>query len=154
MIVFFSLFLISHHAGKLFFSITRMITRITILIARKMFSSCHERGTKKKFWVPMRSRPSDLLIPRSHAPPLNYRDSTVRMGHYVVHMTRVVHTASRISNVDSVTFVDRNKRSCRYHLLLQFPGNCYRSLSKQISKCFPHAPFEYWASVIYRHTDV
>ena len=57
----------------------------------------------------MRSRPSDLRIPRSDALPLNYRDFTVRMGHYVVHMTRVVHTA-RISNVDSITFVDRNKR--------------------------------------------
>ena len=62
---FFSLFLISHHAGKLFFSITRMITRITILIARKMFSSCHERGTKKKTLSPHEEstlRPSDSAL--------------------------------------------------------------------------------------------
>ena len=33
--------------------------------------------------------------------------------------------------------------------------NCYRSLSKQICKCFSRAPFEYryLPSVIYRHTD-
>ena len=27
-----------------------------------MFSSCHERGTKKKFWVPIRNPTSDLRI--------------------------------------------------------------------------------------------
>ena len=34
---------------------------------RKMFSSCHERGTKKKSWVLMRNRTSDLRIPHSDA---------------------------------------------------------------------------------------
>ena len=34
-------------------------------------------GTKKKFWVPMRNRTSDLRIPRSDALPLSHRDSTV-----------------------------------------------------------------------------
>ena len=29
---------------------------------KDVFSSCHERGTKKKFWVPMRNRTSDLRI--------------------------------------------------------------------------------------------
>ena len=28
----------------------------------KMFFRCHERGTKKKFWVPMRNRNSNLRI--------------------------------------------------------------------------------------------
>ena len=62
----------------------------------RCFSSCHERGTKKKkIWVPMKNRTSDLRIPRSD---------------YEVHMMiHVLHTA-RISNVDSVMFVDRNKR--------------------------------------------
>ena len=32
---------------------------------RKMFSSCHEYGTKEKFWVPTRNRTSDLRILRS-----------------------------------------------------------------------------------------
>ena len=36
-------------------------------IERDVMSSCHERGTKKKFWVPMRNRTSDLRIPRSDA---------------------------------------------------------------------------------------
>ena len=36
------------------------------------FSSCHERGTKKKFWVPMRNRTSYLRIPCSDALPLSH----------------------------------------------------------------------------------
>ena len=32
-------------------------------IEKDVFSSCHERETKKKFWVPMRNRTSDLRIP-------------------------------------------------------------------------------------------
>ena len=31
------------------------------------FSSCHEGGTKRKFWVPIRNRTSDLRIPRFDA---------------------------------------------------------------------------------------
>ena len=31
-------------------------------LRKDVFSSCHERGTKKKFWVPMRNRNSDLRI--------------------------------------------------------------------------------------------
>ena len=38
------------------------------------FSSCHERGTKKKFWVLMTS---DLRVPRSDALPLSHGDSTI-----------------------------------------------------------------------------
>ena len=55
----------------------------------------------------MRNRASDLRIPRSDA--LSHRDSTVSEVYYEVHMTRVLHTA-RISSVDSVMFVDGNKR--------------------------------------------
>ena len=40
---------------------------------------------------------------------MSHRDSTVGEVFYEVHMTRVLHTA-RISNVDSVMFVDRNER--------------------------------------------
>ena len=40
-----------------------------------MFSSCHEHGTEKQFWVPMRNRTSDLWIPLSDALPLSHRDS-------------------------------------------------------------------------------
>ena len=61
----------------------------------------------------MRNRDSDLRIPRSDALPLSYRDSTVSEVYYEVHMTRVLHTA-RISNVDSVMFVDRNERDGKF----------------------------------------
>ena len=58
----------------------------------------------------MKNRTSDLRIPRSDALPLSHIDSTVSEVYYEVHMMiRVLHTA-RISNVDSVMFVDRNKR--------------------------------------------
>ena len=56
----------------------------------------------------MRNRTSDLRIPRFDALPLSHKDSTVSEVYYEVHMTRVLHTA-RISNVDSVLFVDRNR---------------------------------------------
>ena len=54
----------------------------------------------------MRNRTSDLRILRSDALPLSHRDSTVSEVYNEVHMTRVLHTA-RISNVDSVMFVNR-----------------------------------------------
>ena len=38
-----------------------------ILCEKDFFSSCHERGTKKQFWVSMRNRTSDLRIPHSDA---------------------------------------------------------------------------------------
>ena len=61
----------------------------------------------------MRDRASDLRIPRSDAQLLSHRDSTVSEVYYEVHMTRVLHTA-RISNVDSVMFVDRNERDGKF----------------------------------------
>ena len=53
----------------------------------------------------MKNRTSDPRIPCSDALPLSHRDSTVSEVYYEVHITRVLHTA-RISNVDSVMFVD------------------------------------------------
>ena len=61
----------------------------------------------------MKNRTSDLRIPPSDALPLSHRDSTVTEVYYQVDMTRVLHTA-RISNVDSVMFVDRNKRDGKF----------------------------------------
>ena len=61
----------------------------------------------------MRNRTSDFRIPRSDALPLSHRDSTVSEIYYEVHMTHVLHTA-KISNVDSVMFVDRNKRDGKF----------------------------------------
>ena len=61
-------------------------------IEKKVFSSCHERGTKEKFWVSLRNRTSDLRIPRFDALPLNHRDSMVRKAHY-----EGMHYAGRVS---------------------------------------------------------
>ena len=55
-------------------------------------------------------RPSDL---RSDVLALSHRDSSVSEVYYEVHMTRVLHTA-RISNVDSVMFLDRNSRDGKF----------------------------------------
>ena len=57
----------------------------------------------------MRNQTSDLRIPHSDDLPLSHRDSVVSEVYYEVHMTRVLHTV-RISNVDSVMFVDRYMR--------------------------------------------
>ena len=80
----------------------------------RCFSSCHERGTKKKLLrvrvrvrVSMRNRTSDLRIPRSDTLPLSHRDSrSVSEVYYQfeVHVTRVPHTA-KISNVNRVMLV-------------------------------------------------
>ena len=61
----------------------------------------------------MRNRTSDLWIPRSDALPLSHKDSTVSKVYYEVQMTHVLHTAW-ISNVDSIMFVDRNKRDGKF----------------------------------------
>ena len=68
---------------------------------------------KKKFCVPIRKSNLRLWILCSDALPLSHRDSTVSEVYYKVHMTCVQHTA-RISNVNSIMFVDRNKRDGKF----------------------------------------
>ena len=68
---------------------------------------------KKRWVLRMRNQTSDLWIPPSNALPLSHRDSTVSEVFYKVHMTCILHT-SRISNVDSVMFVDRNSRDGKF----------------------------------------
>ena len=79
----------------------------------RCFSSCHKCGTNKTFWVPMRNWTSDLQMPHSDALPLSHRDSTVNEVYYEVHITCILHTA-RISNVNRVMFVNRNKRDDKF----------------------------------------
>ena len=55
-------------------------------------------------------RPSDSALRCS---TLSHRDSTVSEVYYKVRMTCVQHTA-RISNVNSIMFVDRNKRDGKF----------------------------------------
>ena len=65
--------------------------------------SCHERRTKKKI---LSHHEESNLRPLDSA--LGCFTTEPQRLYYEDHMTRVLHTA-RISNVDSVTFVDRNK---------------------------------------------
>ena len=88
------------------------------------FLSCHERGTKKKFWVTMRNQTSDLWILHSNALPLSHTDSMVNKVYYEVHMTWVLHTA-RISNVVCVMFVDRNKRDGKFWAQQRNTERCF-----------------------------
>ena len=59
----------------------------------RCFSSYHERGTKKKFRVPVRNRTSEVRMPRTYALLPSNRDSKVSEAYNEVHMTRVLHTA-------------------------------------------------------------
>ena len=63
----------------------------------------------------IRNRASDLRIPRSDALPLSHRDFMVTEVYYEVHITRVLH-ASRISNFDSVMFVNRIREMVSFEL--------------------------------------
>ena len=82
-----------------------------------MFLSQHKCGTnekkKKKILSPheeLNLRPSDSALLCSTP---SHRDSTVSEVYYKVRMTCVQHTA-RISNVNSIMFVDRNKRDGKF----------------------------------------
>ena len=100
------------------------------------FLSCHERGTKKKFWVTMRNQTSDLWILHSNALPLSHTDSMVNKVYYEVHMTCVLHTA-RISNVDCVMFVDRNQRDDKFELSKEIEKDfffCHKHGTKKIPR--------------------
>ena len=100
------------------------------LLSERYFSSCHERGTKKKFLDPMRNRTSDLRIPRSDALPLSHGNSTVSEVYYEVHMTRVLRTA-RISNVDSVMFVNRLRKMVSFELGKEIVKDIFRVWDKE-----------------------
>ena len=73
----------------------------------------------------MRNRSSDLRIPRSDTLPLSHRDSTVSEIYYEVLMTRVMHTA-RISNVDSVIFIDRLREMVSFVLGKEIEKDAFR----------------------------
>ena len=61
----------------------------------------------------MRNQTSDLWILRSDALSLSHRDSMVSEVYYEVHLRRVLH---RISNVDSVMFVNRIREMVSFEL--------------------------------------
>ena len=81
----------------------------------------------------MRNQTSDLWIPHSDALPLSHRDSMVSEVCYEVHMTHALHTA-RISNVNSIMFVVRNKRDGKYELSKEIKNDVFLSCHKHGTK--------------------
>ena len=81
---------------------------------------------KKKFWVPMRNRTSDLRD--SELWCFTTLPFAVSEVYYEVHMTHVLHTTS-ISNVNSIVFVDRNKRDGKFWAQLRNRERCFFILS-------------------------
>ena len=83
---------------------------------RKMFFVLSRTWDKEKnSEAPLRNQNSDFRIPRSDTQPLSHRDSTMSEVYYEVHITRIVHT-SRISNVDSVMFLNRIREMVSFQL--------------------------------------
>ena len=79
-------------------------------VEKDVFCLVMSVGKRKKTWVPMRNWTSDLQILCSISLPLSHRDSMVKEVYSKVHMTCFQHTA-RISNVNSVKFVNRIKET-------------------------------------------
>ena len=91
----------------------RTVWKIYIEIEKYVFFVLSRAWDKEKILSPHEEsnlRPSDVSY---DALTQNDRDSSVSEVYYEVHMTRVLHTA-RISNVDSVMFVDRNERDGKF----------------------------------------
>ena len=91
--------------------ISRSTTKLSKLTSKELekdvfFCLVTSVGQRKNSEFPLRIKPQ---IFRFCAPPLSHTDSMVSQVYYKVHVTRVLHTAG-ISNVDSIVFVDRNKR--------------------------------------------
>ena len=91
--------------------ISRSTTKLSKLTSKELekdvfFCLVTSVGQRKNSEFPLRIKPQ---IFRFCALPLSHTDSMVSQVYYKVHVTRVLHTAG-ISNVDSIVFVDRNKR--------------------------------------------
>ena len=97
-------------------------------LEKDVFLSCHKSGTRKNSESPWGIEPQTFGILSSDALPLSHRDSAVSEVYYEVHMTRVLHT-TRISNVNSIMFVDRNKRDGKFWAQLRNRERCFFILS-------------------------
>ena len=89
--------------------------RLTRKEWRKMFFVFSRAWDKEKVLSPHEEsslRPSYSAL---RYLPLSHRDFTVSQVYYEVHMTRVIHTA-KISNVDSVMFVNRIREMVSFEL--------------------------------------
>ena len=79
------------------------------------FSSCHEHGTKKKFWVSMRNQTSDLQIPCSNTLSLSHRD----YSEGGLLWSSVWHTSCTLlgSNVNNIISVHRILEMVSFELI-------------------------------------
>ena len=110
-------------------------------LEKDVFLSCHESGTRKNSESPWGIEPQTFGILSSDALPLSHRDSVVSEVYYEVHMTHVLHT-TRISNVNSTMFVDRNKRDGKFWAQLRNRERCFFILSGGWDKEKIMSPYE------------
>ena len=76
--------------------------------------------------------PRGIEIPRSDALSLSLRDSSVSEVYYEFHMTRVLHT--RISNVDSVMFINRIREMVSFELGKEIEKDVFSSCHERGTK--------------------
>ena len=114
---------------------------------RKMFSSCHERETKKKFWVPRRIQTSDVRILPSDALPLSHeiifplshaRDKTknislgavlLMMGHFSCECLYIKTNVITATNHTKVKCYKKPLRTQRQNMLTTWgAGKCHRPI--------------------------
>lgn len=112
-----------------------------------MFSSCHERETKKKFWVPRRIRTSDVRILRSDALPLSHetifplshsREKTknislgsvlLMMGHFSCECLYIKTNVITATNHTKVKCYKKPLRTQRQNMLTTWgAGKCHRPI--------------------------
>ena len=78
----------------------------------------------------MRNKTSNLRIPRSDALPLTHIDSTVSKAYYQVHIvTRVLYTV-RINNVNSVMFVNRQRKMVTFELSKEMDKDVFHLVTR------------------------
>ena len=89
----------------------------------------------------MRNPIQDLQTLSSHALPLSHRDSMVSKVYYKVHMTRILHIA-KISNVDSVMFVNRIREMVNFEHCKEIEKNMFFVMSRAWRKEKNSSPLE------------
>ena len=102
-----------------------------MVIGKRYFWSCHKRRKKKYSESPQGIEPQSI-----DALPLSHKDSMVSEVYYEVRKTRVSHTA-KITNVDSVLFVNRMREMVSFELgteikkdLSLFLSSCHETRQK------------------------
>ena len=110
------------------------------MIKKDVFSSCHERGTKEKFWVPMRNSTSDLRICALIWGSIPRGDSEFFLCPTLVTRRKNILLNSLLSSkLPSLLFLSKIN-----DILISYPSICsfihpYYSLSHSLSHSFSHS---------------